>query len=103
VRALPLSRRAAPWIVGFAVAAGVALVIARPWGGGWGTTGGDNPTAEELARATRLRQEAFVACDAKQWTACKGKLDDAKKLDTKGERDARVVAARKAIAGAGER
>jgi hypothetical protein len=43
----------------------------------------------------------FVACDAKQWTACKGKLDDSKKLDSKGERDARVVAARTDLAEAG--
>jgi len=90
---LPFHRKVGPWIVGLVVAGGAGTVIAER-------------SVEMLAahpppdteRAAKLREEAFAACDAAQWTECARKLNDAKGVDPDGERDARVVRAREAIA-----
>jgi hypothetical protein len=41
-------------------------------------------------RANELRKEAFAACDAQRWEECLQKLDEARKMDPDGEREARV-------------
>jgi hypothetical protein len=94
VRALPRRRNVARWATGLALAAGAAVVIARQSGPGDST----HPPPSE--RAVKLREDAFAECAAKRWTPCESKLDEAKALDADGERDPRVVEARKAIAAA---
>jgi hypothetical protein len=47
-------------------------------------------------RAAALRDEAFAACDMHLWADCLRKLDAAKKLDSEGDTDSRVSAARDA-------
>jgi hypothetical protein len=49
-------------------------------------------------RAGRLRDEAFQACQARDWDTCGAKLDSARDLDPAGESDPRVVAARTLLA-----
>jgi hypothetical protein len=94
VKALPRRQNVARWATGLALAAGAAVVIARQFGPGDST----HPPPPE--RATRLRDDAFAECAAKRWTTCESKLDEAKALDADGERDPRVIEARKAIAAA---
>ena len=57
---------------------------------------GAPPSDREHVRA--LRDEAAVACTEQAWAACEEKLNEARALDPGGERDARVVDERKAIA-----
>jgi hypothetical protein len=52
-------------------------------------------TAPDGAAAS-LRDEAFAACDMHLWADCLRKLDAAKKLDSDGDTDSRVSAARDA-------
>jgi DNA-directed RNA polymerase specialized sigma24 family protein len=52
------------------------------------------PSPEE--RAAQLRRGAFEACDARDWYACKWKLDQAKELDPAGDTAPDVVKARRA-------
>jgi DNA-directed RNA polymerase specialized sigma24 family protein len=49
-------------------------------------------------RAAAIRREALAACDAELWAKCADGLDQAATLDPQGEDDARVKAARAAIA-----
>jgi DNA-directed RNA polymerase specialized sigma24 family protein len=47
-----------------------------------------------LGEAARLRHHAFEACDAGRWNECVQFLDDARRLDSPGDTDARVQEAR---------
>jgi hypothetical protein len=85
---VPLRRRPM-WTISLIAAALGVLVYVLGTGGG---TGGG------VQRAEGLRKDGFAACDAKRWDDCESKLDAARGVDPEGERDARVVAARKAIA-----
>lgn len=93
VKVLPLQRRATPWVVGLALAAGAAVVAGK-------ALGPDESAAGRHEQAEKLRDEAFAACAAKEWKACEGKLDQAKGLDGPGEGEPRVVKAREEIAAA---
>jgi hypothetical protein len=53
------------------------------------------PTPHEQAEA--LRDEAVAACEGWLWAMCRGKLDEAQKLDPAGESAERVQAARREI------
>jgi DNA-directed RNA polymerase specialized sigma24 family protein len=86
-----------------AVAAVVVAVIV-----GWLWLTRPKPTAEpilptpapetivppELEHAQRLREEAFEACEKKEWKNCLERLDEAARLDPKGDRVDGVRAAR---------
>jgi len=48
--------------------------------------------------ARALREQAFHACDERRWAFCQAALDEARQIDPPGEDDARVRAARDAIA-----
>ena len=50
------------------------------------------------AWATKLRDDAFKACDAQKWSECESLLDRAKAIEPEGEWNARVAKAREAIA-----
>jgi hypothetical protein len=91
VKALPLSRRATPWVVGLALAAGAGMVVSR-------ALQPNDVTSSPREWATKLRVEAFKACDAKKWIECERMLNQAKEADPEGEQDARVTKARAAIA-----
>jgi hypothetical protein len=52
----------------------------------------------EGQRAERLRDDAVLRCEAREWDACRDKLDEAKRIDPAGENEPRVMSARKAIA-----
>jgi len=43
------------------------------------------PSATDLAVAAELRRKASAACDAKQWSVCLAKLDDARAVDPGGD------------------
>jgi hypothetical protein len=86
---VPLRRRPV-WVVSLLAAALGVIVYVIGSGGGSGSG--------NSAEAKQLRKEALAACDAKNWDACESKLDQAKKIDREGESDARVIAARDAIA-----
>ncbi len=58
------------------------------------------PSATDLATAAELRRKAAAACDAKQWSVCLAKLDDARAVDPGGDDALAVKTLRdKAIAG----
>jgi hypothetical protein len=58
------------------------------------------PSATDLAAAANLRRTAADACDAKQWSVCLAKLDDARAVDPGGDDALAVKTLReKAIAG----
>jgi|HubBroStandDraft_6_1064221.scaffolds.fasta_scaffold114540_2 hypothetical protein len=62
------------------------------------------PSADDLAIAAELRRKAAAACDAKQWSVCLAKLDDARTVDPEGDAALAVKSLRdKAIAGSRER
>jgi hypothetical protein len=92
-KVVPLSRRATPWVVGLALAAGAAMVISK-------AREPDEVTQSPHEWATKLRGEAFEACAGKKWNECESMLDRAKAIEPEGEWDARVVKAREAIAAA---
>jgi hypothetical protein len=74
------------WIAAAAVAAsgiGYGVVSQIP-----------NIVGQGDTRADKLRDEAVAACDAKQWAACRAKLDEARTLDPEGEQQPRVKEAR---------
>jgi hypothetical protein len=100
-KVVPLRRRVIQWGVGLALAAGFLLVVARSFGPDGGVASGWHGTPEGRERAAKLRNEAYSACGAQQWKECLGKLDEAKDVDPEGERDPRVIEARKAIEMAG--
>jgi hypothetical protein len=84
-----------------AAAAVVCLFI-----GGYGTRGpaggGEGSSAPpELRSAESLRAEAAGECAAGQLKACRADLDQARAIDPEGEKEARVVALRRAIATGG--
>ncbi|HLK40130.1 MAG TPA: hypothetical protein VKU41_25415 [Polyangiaceae bacterium] len=99
---VPLPERRTPravWIAGLAIAAGIGLAVGLASRDSDHVAHGRPPlTQEERARAASLRESAFVACDAKNWVLCAGRLDEAGAIDPAGDEDPRVVAARKAIA-----
>jgi len=43
------------------------------------------PSAADLALAAELRRKAADACDAKQWSVCLARLDDARAVDPDGD------------------
>ena len=45
--------------------------------------------------AADLRRRAFSACEAKQWSDCLARFDDAKRIDPAGDEEATVKAARR--------
>jgi hypothetical protein len=89
-KVVPLSRRATPWVVGLALAAGTAMVVSR-------AVQPNDVTQSPHEWATKLRDEALAACAAKKWGACESLLDRAKAIEPEGEWDARVVKARAEI------
>ena len=99
VVATPLPPKRVRWVPILAVAAlgalGVVIAVNRP---GEDTAGG--PSAR--ARAAKLRDEGIAACAAAQWATCEERLDGARALDEEGEKDPRVIAARKATKEVGE-
>ena len=52
------------------------------------------PSATDLAAAAELRRKAADACDAKQWSVCLAKLDDARGFDPAGDDAVAVKALR---------
>ncbi|HEY3820701.1 MAG TPA: hypothetical protein VGL81_26225 [Polyangiaceae bacterium] len=102
----PPARRPRPIAIAAAVALGAAGVVALANRGAivaflkGGEPIGPDTTWSAQQKAAAIRGEAFAACDAKRWTECGGKLDEAMALDPAGEGDARVVAARKAVSDA---
>ena len=54
------------------------------------------PTPEHQAK--ELRRAAYESCEAQQWRKCIETLDEAKRLDPKGDTQERVAAARRAAA-----
>ncbi|HEY3818768.1 MAG TPA: hypothetical protein VGL81_16470 [Polyangiaceae bacterium] len=96
----PPARR---WVVVLAAAAVVLLALGA-WKRREVVAWWEGPPAEigpdrwaPPPRAVHLREEAFAACDAKQWETCGAKLDEAKALDPAGEASERVAGARAAI------
>jgi RNA polymerase sigma factor (sigma-70 family) len=57
---------------------------------------------EALAKARELRTQAFQACTKDEWAACEGALEQASRLDPRGESDPRVQAARADVKAAAE-
>ena len=49
---------------------------------------------EELLRAQKLREDAFEACERKEWSQCLERLDEAARLDPAGDRADNVRGAR---------
>jgi hypothetical protein len=98
VVATPVPPKRVRWVPILAAAAmgavGVAVAVNRP---GEDAAGG----ASARARAAKLRDEGIAACAAAEWTACEERLDGARALDEEGEKDPRVIAARKAMKEAG--
>ena len=47
-----------------------------------------------MQKARELRKQAFQACVQDAWAACERALDEASRLDPRGESDAMVQAAR---------
>jgi hypothetical protein len=92
-KVVPLSRRATPWVVGLALAAGFALVVSKA------VVRDEGVTASPHEAATKLRGEAFGACAAQKWDDCEKLLDRAKQIEPEGEGDPRVVRARQVIEG----
>jgi hypothetical protein len=84
--------RASLWLVAASFAGYAAITLGGP--GGVGT--GDTRTEAEI-RAADLREEAYAACAKGDALVCKGKLDEAKKLDPKGEQKSDVLGARARI------
>jgi hypothetical protein len=86
------------WLAAAAVG-GLALVLVLnrpPETVGHGRDGGGGIVTPG-ERAAKLRDEGLAACSSQLWEACEKRLDDAKQLDPEGEKDPRVVEARKAI------
>ncbi len=95
------------WVAGAAVAAAAATVVAVQLAGsrrGPDAIGPEPPSTTRTPheQAARLRGEALAACDGHDFAVCTVKLDDARTLDPAGESEARVVAARAAIAASQE-
>jgi hypothetical protein len=94
VVATPVPPKRVRWVPILAAAAlgalGVLIAVNRP-----GEDAAGGPSAR--ARAAKLRDEGIAACAAAQWTACEERLDGARALDEEGEKDPRVIAARKAM------
>jgi hypothetical protein len=98
---LSLGQRRAVGLAIAAIAAGLVLVFKRE-PTQVGPVAHTNPPSSlslpddasplELAEATR--REAFEACDAKRWSDCLAKLDEAARVDPKGDGDPRVTRAR---------
>jgi len=85
-------RRSAAWTGAAAAAAVLVMVFAlkrdeSPVGHGF------DPARE----ASKLRDQAFAACDRAEWEPCRSKLDEAKRLDPPGEQSPGVVLARRAV------
>ena len=98
VVAPPVPPKRARWVPILAAAlgaVGVVIAVNRP-----GEDAAGGPGAR--ARATKLRDEGIAACAAAQWAACEERLEGARALDEEGEKDPRVIAARKAMKEAGE-
>ena len=99
VVATPVPAKRVRWVPILAAAAlgalGVVIAVNRP-----GEEAAGGPSAR--ARAAKLRDEGIAACAATQWTACEQRLDGARALDEEGEKDPRIIAARKAMKEAGE-
>jgi hypothetical protein len=107
-RVIPLRRPYALWLVAAAAAAvmlGGGAVVTRLWGTPppVHTTPDqpytpppvpESPAPDARAAAAALRAQAKEACAAKQWTACLGKLDEARAKDLDGNGAADVVALR---------
>jgi hypothetical protein len=88
-KVVPLSRRATPYVVGLALAAGFALVVSRAV-----RPNDEGVTSSPHEAATKLRSEAFAACDHQKWDDCEKLLDRAKQIEPEGEKDPGVVRAR---------
>jgi hypothetical protein len=88
------------WLAAAAVGAfavGVVVLNQPPVTVGHGRdAGGGSTTPHE--RATELRDEGLAACGNQLWDTCEKRLDDAKAIDPDGEKDPRVIEARKALA-----
>jgi hypothetical protein len=92
------SKRRPQWIVwaaaaALAVAAIAALALPSLGGGRAPEAQVDpkNPSADALARAEKLRDDAARACAQGLWGSCAQKLDEATALDAAGEDAERVV------------
>jgi hypothetical protein len=85
-------RRSAAWAGGAAAAA--VLVIAFALKRVEGPVGHGLDPARE---ASKLRDQAFAACDRAEWERCRAKLDEARSLDPPGELSPRVLLARRAV------
>jgi hypothetical protein len=87
------------WLAAAAVGAmALVIVLNRPpetVGHGRDADGGVVTPGD---RAAKLRDEGLAACSRQLWEACEKRLDDAKQLDPDGEKEPRIVEARKAIA-----
>jgi hypothetical protein len=90
-KVVPLSRRATPWVVGLALAAGVTLVVSKAV-----RPNGEVTTSPHEA-ATKLRGEAFAACDHQKWDDCEKLLDRARQIEPEGEGEPGVVRARQVL------
>ena len=55
------------------------------------------PAPAPVSDARDIREKALVECDSHDWLACRTDLARARQLDPDGERDPRVIAARKAL------
>lgn len=85
--------RRSGWAIGaLAAAAAAAVVVMATRGRDENLVGAGRPSPAEE------RAAALAACDRKDYEACERRLDDMKEYDPAGEDDARVKAARAAIA-----
>jgi hypothetical protein len=94
----------AVWVAGALVAAAAAAVVVvetrEPPKPGPDAIGPDRPAPPPTPaeQATRLRDEAVLACEFLDYAACARKLDEARALDPAGESEPRVIEARKQLA-----
>ncbi len=91
------------WASQLGVAAAVVLLVLGWWSVA-GSSGTEVPGPDDevmlvgpTARAETLRDRAERACEARRWGDCRSLLDDARAIDSEGERRERVVRLRRSI------
>ncbi len=103
----PRMRKTIPrtaWVAGAIVAAAAAAIVVAevtsepPRGPEAIVPEPPAPPLTPAEQASKLRDEAVLACEFQEYAACSKKLDEAKALDPAGESEPRVIEARKVLA-----
>jgi hypothetical protein len=96
----PTQTQRRPVIVWLAAAATFGLVAGGALNAALRPAPVTQSAPQDVVAAERLRGEAAAACNAKQWSVCLAKLDQARAADTRGDDAPAVKSLRdKAIAG----